>query len=163
MKTKTIIDAALIVLCITLTHFVTRAPAVTSNFMEDAPRFYVLGKLENKYEMILLSEFDNLEKEYSFELDKDKITLNVGDIHTIEVIKKSKHNQRIKFHYSNTYISESIYDVTNNNVTPIRYTLISSVGDGIIYMFAFILAVFLIPMITHEIIFWLSLKNNKKI
>jgi hypothetical protein len=158
---KSIVNILLIALCMIAAHFFAQAPAVTSNFKMDAPRFYVLGKKEGKYEMMRLSKVKEKAGAYKFHLDENAITLDVGDVHTIEVIETTDNKQRIRFFYSNTYMSESTYDVIDNNVIPIKYRITSSIGHAMIYMFAFIASIILAPMMS-SCIFWFWTKQKEK-
>ncbi len=140
---------------------ITKPDPVTSNFSEEAPRFYVLGFIDGNYEMVRLTDVSK--KEYDFHIaDKEKVILDVGDIHTINVLENSENKQKIQFNYSNTYTSESLYEVSNNTITPIQYRMVSSIGYMVVYVFNFIVSIILAKVLSRLII-WLWKKRCKQI
>lgn len=139
-----------------------KGPVVTSNFASEAPRFYVLGVKEGEYKMLLLSEaYDNPDG-FQFHLNKEKVLLDVGDIHSIRVLEDTEKKQRIGFYYSNSYMSESIYDVTDNKVTPIEYRITGSIGYGLVYFFIFIASLIIAPLLS-KLVFWQLAKYRNNI
>lgn len=132
----------------------TQPAPVTSNFAEKAPRFYVLGSSEGKYEMLSLSDAITKTDKYQYHLDKDEITLNVGDVHSIRVLGNFENKQRIAFYYSNTYTSESIYEVSGNDITPIEYRITSSIGHVVIYAGIVLASMVIAPIASRLLLRW---------
>jgi len=148
-------------LLMTATYIYFRQPAVTSNFDIKAPHFYVLGTKGKKYEMLHLSETAKFMGDgYTFHLEDLKVELNIGDIHRIEVLEEKNGRQRIQFNYSNSYMSASVYDVINNEVVPVSYRVLSSVGHGFIYIIALVVFSVFAPLVSRSIFWIIKLRKD---
>jgi hypothetical protein len=66
--------------------------------------------------------------EITFLLPRPTITINVGDIHRVEVLEFHDDWQLVAFHYSNTRTSTAIYRAYADRVEPVSYRVTSTVG-----------------------------------
>ena len=137
---KLLLNVVLIPTFILITMKLTAPSAVTSNFLEGAPRFYVLGISNGNMKMLTLKEATEKGGDYEFHLGQDSIELNVGDIHRINVVENNENEQVIEFNYQNTYSSTSIYKVSNNKITPLKYKINHHIGQGLSLLVALVLA-----------------------
>ncbi len=125
----------------------TAPPEVTDNFSEQAPRFYVLGKKGDQYQMLTLQKAIEQQAEFTYFLDQQEVELNVGDIHNIQVLSTTDETQLIEFNYMNTYSATSTYQVTGNQIRPIRYKINHLMGQGLFFLLAIIPAYLLSSLV----------------
>lgn len=120
---------------------VAQGPAITSNFHEEAPNFQVLGIKGGEYEVLSLSEALRGKGLYRFNLEDKERKLELGDVYSVEVLESADGKQRVRFVYSDTYVSESIYEVSNNTIRPIKYRILGSIGHVGLYLLLVAVAV----------------------
>ncbi|MFO6424062.1 hypothetical protein [Motilimonas sp. KMU-193] len=125
----------------------TAPPDVTKNFIEQAPRFYVLGKKDEQFQKLALQDAIEQQDEFTYSLDQQEVELNVGDIHKIKVLSTKNGTQLIEFNYINTYSSTSTYQVTGNQIKPIRYQINHHMGQAFFYPLAIIPAYLLSSLV----------------
>ncbi len=135
----------------------TAPPEVTDNFFEQAPRFYVLGKKGDQYQMLTLQKAIEQQADFTYFLDQQQVELNVGDIHNIQVLSTTDETQLIEFNYMNTYSATSTYQVTGNQIRPIRYKINHHMGQ----VFFFPLAIIPAYLLSSLVFAWRARRRAK--
>jgi len=138
--------------------YVASTPTETTNFTGLTARNFtvagiVTGEVTNDspYRVLNLQQLTagNVDlSEITFLLPQPTITINVGDIHRVEVLEFHDDWQLVAFHYSNTRTSTAIYRAYPDRVEPVSYRLTSSAGHLFYAVLLLIPAVFLTWVIT---------------
>lgn len=156
---KSILTVIIFCIFVVALFKVTQPAAVTSDFAEKAPLFFVLAKRDGQYEVLRLSDALASREQYLFHLDEAEIRLDTGGIYLITVLDSIGERQRIRFYYSDTYVSQSIYEVSDNTITPVEYRLLSSIGHGGLYLLIIAVSAFVAPLGSHFLV-WLWVRRK---
>lgn len=149
---KFLLSAILFVILMGTMLAFSEGPAVTSNFETGAPNFHVLGVKNGNYETLLLKDVLDGQEAYRFRLQESEYKLAAGGDDKVEVLQSTPDKQRIRYFYSNTYMSESIYDVEGNTVTPVEYRLLGSIGHFGLYLLFLAVALAVAPLLAELLI-----------
>lgn len=109
-------------------------PTISANFEQDAPHFHVLGIKDGEYFVVGLSQVRNEPEGYRFHLYENEQRIELGDASFAEVLDETDGKQTIRVFYNNTYMSESIYQVSNDTVVPVEYKILGSMAFAGVYL-----------------------------
>ena len=98
--------------------------------------------------------------ELTFLLGQARLTINVGDIHTVERLESHGDSQLVAFHYANTHTSTSIYRAYADRIEPVSYRVTSGVGQ--VFMAGGLFLPILIGTILFVVIYnWLARRRAR--
>ncbi len=129
-----------------------QGPTITSNFEDKAPHFHVLGFKNGDYEILTLSQAINSNDQFRFHLRATEHRVELGDQSFAELLYEDDGKQRIRVFYNNTYMSESIYEVVQNNVTPLKYQILGSIAYAGVYLIVIAVSLAMASLLSKGII-----------
>lgn len=143
--------------CLFVTYFAT-TPKQTEDFTgRTAREFSVAGVMTSNLDEGVSYRAFNLEfltsgkldiTDLTFLLPQKSITINVGDIHSAEILEDNGEWQLVAFYYSNTRTSTSIYRAYKDRIEPVSYRVTSSAGHVFLAMILLIPALVLSKIVT---------------
>jgi hypothetical protein len=89
----------------------------------------------------------------TFLLPRPTVTINVGDIHRVEVLEFHDDWQLVAFHYSNTRTATAVYRAFADRVEPVSYRMTSSAGH-LGYAAVLLIPAFLLSRIIAGFLGW---------
>lgn len=125
-------------LCLIVLYFASTRKQTEDFTGRTAHEFTVAGVSRSNQDAEVNYRVFNLERlnagnidltDLTFLLPQESITINVGDIHSAEVLEDHDDWQLIAFYYSNTRTSTSIYRAYPDRIEPVSYRMTSSVGQ----------------------------------
>jgi hypothetical protein len=116
-------------------------------------RFRVLNLQQLKTGNVDLSEM-------TFLLPRPTVTIDVGDIHRVEVLEFHDDWQLVAFHYSNTRTSTAVYRAYANRIEPVSYRVTSTAGH-LAYAAVLLIPAFLISRIIAGFLGWRARRSSK--
>ena len=134
---------------------------VTSDFSQVSSRFSVVGKKEDKFHILSLNKVNESGSDYKYQLDDNQNNYGFDGSLEIEILETSNNKQRISVKSTNTAILESVYDVVNNKISPIKHRVIASMGYPVIFFMVFLVSLILTPFISW-LVYIIWQKQDKK-
>lgn len=95
----------------------------------------------------------------TFLLPRPTITIDIGDIHRVEVLEFHDDWQLVAFHYSNTRTATAIYRAYADRVEPVSYRVTSTVGH-VAYAAFLLIPAFLVSRIFAGILGWRARRST---
>ena len=145
-------------LCLIGMYFATIPPEETKDFTgRTAREFTIAGFVKSNSNQEPEYKVFNLDNLTSGKIDLSNITfllpgkvmtIDVGDIHHVEVLEDHGDWQLVAFNYSNTRMSISTYRAYDDRIEPVSYKLTSHVGQVFSAIILFIPALILSMIIT---------------
>lgn len=126
---------------------------VTANFGEDAPYFHVLGTRNGQYEVLYLKRVQEEKDAYKYYLEESRKKIVLADQSYAEILEVEEGVQRIKLFYKNTYMSESIYEVSENGIRPVEYRVLGSMGHLGRYLVVIVVAAVFAALLSRWVIY----------
>ena len=155
-----VLTVSLFVMFFYLSINLAKDPPVTSNFDEYAPYFHVLGIKNGKYEVLYLNKVPKEQGDYSFRLNESEQRIELADQSYAEVLENSGGVQRVKLFYSNTYMTESIYDVSENAIQPVKYQVLGSIGHVGIYLVIIVISAVAASLLSRFTVYQWEKRNK---
>ena len=136
-RTGCLLPLALYIAAATAMYFVTRPPAVTSNFEGQAARTFSVAVVTEKqdgieYARTTLETINTRSPELPQErylLPEPEVRMNSKYSYVVKVLEDHGDWQLIEFDYANTYNSTSIYKAYPGRVEPVYFRVNSHVGQ----------------------------------
>jgi hypothetical protein len=136
-RTGCLLPLALYIVAASVMYFVTRPPAVTSDFNgQAAGTFSVAVVIEKQdgfeYVRTTLETINSRHPELPpqrYLLPEPEVRMNNEKIYVVKVVEDHGDWQLIEFNYSNTYNSTSIYKASQDRVEPVYFRISSHVGQ----------------------------------
>ncbi|MDX2314918.1 MAG: hypothetical protein QNL90_12705 [Gammaproteobacteria bacterium] len=136
-RTGCLLPLALFIVAATAMYFVTRPPAVTSDFKEQiASTFSVAVVIEKQsgfeYVRTTLETINSRPPELPparYLLPEPEVRMDYENLYVVKVIEDHGDWQLIEFSYANTYDSTSIYKAYSDRVEPVYFRINSHVGQ----------------------------------
>jgi len=150
--------------------YVFSTPTETADFSESIDWDFtvagvVTGEVTNNrpYRVLTLGQLNSTEPDLSditFLLPRPTITINVGDIHRVEILENHDDWQLVAFHYSNTRTSTAIYRAYTDRVEPVSYRVTSSAAH-LFYAVLLLFPAYLLARIITPILNWIARRVTK--
>ena len=146
-------------------YYLALPAPVTEDFTgRNAHLFYIAATTgEGKYSTYSLEDLrseDASERALTFLLNADQITIEQGDIHHASVLEQHDDWQLVKFNYSNSHTSSSVYRAYTDRVEPVRYQMTSNVGHAML-MLALVIPAYLFAALYNFVRNWRENRRAK--